>query len=308
MCARPGCAPPSIRPILPRTEGKFDAARDIRIDRPDHATIAAALAPRGGCGHVTGVILRPPRLLVPFAFAVLAPVPASAQDVAPPSPLTLSGSADVFSQYRFRGLSRSDGEPAVQGDLELSHVSGVYGGLTVTSESPGPALDYGHAEVDLYAGYDHALGSSGLRVDLGLRGYIYADRAGKNLVELSAALDRQIGPVDLRAGLAYAPPQRVAPASTARDNTYLFAEGRSDIPGTPLSLHAHLGHTAGSLDYTGPYWDYRLGLTASHKAFGLDLSLVGTSVSHAAALATPDPAATWRAARSAGVITVSYQF
>jgi uncharacterized protein (TIGR02001 family) len=250
--------------------------------------------------------------MIACAALALTPGLVRADDAGPVSPFTLSGSASVLSQYRFRGLSRSDGQPAVQGDLTVSHGTGFYGGVTLSSEQPGAAVDFGHGEVDLYAGKTLALGSSGLMLDLGLRGYFYADCAAADLVELSGALDRQIGPIDLRAGVAWAPPQahlgRDAVNGALRDNSYVFAESRADIPGTPLHLHAHVGHTAGGLDYTGAYWDYRLGLGASHKAFGIDLSLVGTNVSHAAALATPDPLATWRAARSAGVISLTYQF
>ncbi len=249
-----------------------------------------------------------PRVPLLIACAMLAPMLARADDAA--MPVTLSGSVEALSQYRFRGLSRSDGQPAVQGELSASLSDGLYGGVLLASESPGPAVDFGHGEVDLYAGYDHALGNSGLTLDLALRGYLYVDRGNADLVELSAALDRQIGPIDLRAGLAWAPPQANL---GARANTYLFADARADIPATPLHLHAHAGHTAGGLDYTAAYWDYRLGVGASHKALGIDLSLVGTIVSHAAALAAPqgpaaDPQATWRAARGAGVITISYQF
>lgn len=255
------------------------------------------------------MILTKPHAALLIALGALAPGVARADDAAAaPSSLSLSGSADLLSQYRFRGLSRSDGQPAVQGDLSVSHTSGLYGGVTLSSASPGPAVDFGHGEIDLYAGYDHALGHSGLIIDLGLRGYLYADRAQANIVELNAALHRQIGPIDLRAGLAWAPPQAHLGRSAdggLRDNIYAYAEARSDIPGTPLYLHVHAGHTAGGLDYTGAYWDYRLGLGASHKALGVDLSLVGTDVSRDRALYAQD---TGRAARSAGVVTVSYQF
>ncbi len=232
-------------------------------------------------------------------------------------PINLSGTASLLSQYRFRGVSRSDGGIAVQGDLGASLASGIYAGVMLASVRSGPAGDFGHAEMDIYAGFDHALGSGGMMLDLGLRGYLYADRSSANLVELSAALHQQLGPLDLRAGLAYAPPQshlgRDFQSGSLRDNTYLFAEGRADIPSTPLHVHAHVGHTAGGLDYTAAYTDYRLGVGASHNRLGLDLSLVGTTISRNAALAiaqgpTADPAAIWRAARSAGVATLSCQF
>jgi len=258
------------------------------------------------------------RLLLPPALALLALAPTVARADDPtgiPSAVSVSGSVGLATQYRFRGLSRSDGQPAAMADLDLSLASGWYGGISAASLQPGPAIDLGHGEIDVYGGWDHALGSGGTMLDLGLRGYFYADHARADLIELSAALHRQIGPIDLRAGWAWAPPQgalRRASDGSLRANTYLYAQTRLDWPGTPLHLHAHLGHTAGGLDYTGAYTDYRLGVGADHRALGLDLSLVGTTVSHAAAIATApagsDPAAIWRAARSAGVVTLSLHF
>lgn len=249
---------------------------------------------------------------------VFAPLAVRAgESPASPAQVTFSGSLTALSQYRFRGVSRSDGQPAVQAEVLASHTSGLYAGISLSSEKPSPAVDLGHAELDVYAGYDHALGSSGLMVDLGLRGYLYPDRGQSSIVEMSATLHRQIGPLDLRGGLAWAPPQahlgRSRQTGALRDSMYVFAQARTDVPGTPVHLHVHAGHTAGGLDYTGSYWDYRLGAGVSHKALSLDLSLVGTDVSRAAATAAlrglaGDPAATWRAVRSAGIITVSYQF
>lgn len=51
------------------------------------------------------------------AFLVLVPcAPAFAQDAEPPQPeVTVSGSATITSDYRFRGISETDKEMAVQG-------------------------------------------------------------------------------------------------------------------------------------------------------------------------------------------------
>lgn len=251
----------------------------------------------------------------------LMPIVVRAQDTGVPASFSVAGTASLLSQYRFRGLSRSDNQPAVQADLSVTHVAGAYAGVTLTSESPGPAVDMGAGEIDLYAGYSHALGPGGIMLDLGLRGYLhpgylYRGRTAGNVVEIYGSLDRQIGPIDLRAGLSYAPPQAHLghkAGGGARDNTYVFAETRADVPGTPLHLHAHGGCTGGGLDYTRSYCDYRVGLGATHKALGIDVSLVGTTLSQADARArpqgpVPDPAQTWRVARSAVVLGLSLQF
>ena len=59
----------------------------------------------------------------------LAATPAFAQDAsAPTSDFTVSGNVAVVSDYRFRGVSLSGGDPAVQGGVTLSHSSGFYVG------------------------------------------------------------------------------------------------------------------------------------------------------------------------------------
>ena len=48
-------------------------------------------------------------------------------------PLALSGSATAASQYVFRGLTQTDGKPAIQGGLDLSHRSGFYLSLALSN-------------------------------------------------------------------------------------------------------------------------------------------------------------------------------
>ncbi|WP_353803179.1 TorF family putative porin, partial [Acinetobacter baumannii] len=45
------------------------------------------------------------------------------------SGLSLSGSAALTTDYRFRGLSQSRNDPAIQGTFVLSHDSGLYAGI-----------------------------------------------------------------------------------------------------------------------------------------------------------------------------------
>ncbi|MES2301510.1 MAG: TorF family putative porin, partial [Pseudomonadota bacterium] len=42
------------------------------------------------------------------------------------SPITVTGSASIVSQYKFRGLTQSDSKPAVQAAITVSHESGFY--------------------------------------------------------------------------------------------------------------------------------------------------------------------------------------
>ncbi len=66
-----------------------------------------------------------------FAAAAMS-APAFAQDdpiTGGGGPLSLSGEVAVVSDYRFRGISLSDEEIALQPSLTLSHESGFYSGV-----------------------------------------------------------------------------------------------------------------------------------------------------------------------------------
>src|ERR1700716_843610 len=91
-------------------------------------------------------------ILSAAVFAAFA-TSATAQTAAPASPHTFTGNLAVVSDYRFRGISQSFRQPAVQGGFDYSHSSGFYVGNWNSSVSglsyPGGA----GIEMDLYAGY-----------------------------------------------------------------------------------------------------------------------------------------------------------
>lgn len=58
------------------------------------------------------------------ASLVLTAAPAFAEDTAPPPPITVSGSVALVSDYRFRGVSQTDEEAAIQGGITVAHESG----------------------------------------------------------------------------------------------------------------------------------------------------------------------------------------
>ena len=82
-----------------------------------------------------------------LAFVVSAPASAqTAPDAAatqhkegkheiPPSEHTVTGNVGLFSQYVFRGLSQTNGEPAIQGGFDYSHSSGFYAGTWLSNIS-----------------------------------------------------------------------------------------------------------------------------------------------------------------------------
>jgi uncharacterized protein (TIGR02001 family) len=88
--------------------------------------------------------------------AVGAPAAALAQAAAPASPHTLSYNLGFFSNYIFRGISQTGGNPALQGGADYSHASGFYGGTWASNVSW--LQDFGQysrssLEWDFYGGY-----------------------------------------------------------------------------------------------------------------------------------------------------------
>ena len=191
--------------------------------------------------------------------------PAFAQEeTAPPSDFTFSGYVQGVSDYRFRGLSFSGGDFAIQGTINLNHSSGFYVGAWASSIEDSAV--FGHTEVDLYAGWTGAI-ASGLTADVGLLYYAYPNgKVGDaEYFEPYASLSTTFGPVSAKVGVAYAFEQD---ALGDDDNLYVFTDLGVGIPNTPISLSAHVGYADGaqSPDFltgsgTGGGFDYSVGAT-----------------------------------------------
>lgn len=237
---------------------------------------------------------------------------AQAED-APASNFTITGGATIASQYRFRGISQSDNKPVVQGTFTIAHSSGFYVSTWGSSATAGNSVvNIGGTEIDVYGGWTHALWNSGVTVDAGVYGYIYPGATPLNYYEIYGSLAKTFGPASAKVGVYYAPDQK----NTVKANAYIYGELSGGIPGTPVSLHSHLGHTGGAFDYTKQYIDYSVGAAVKWKALTFDLSWVGTNVKHADAARAPfpdqtgtlSPFETYRAAKSVlvGSITASF--
>lgn len=207
------------------------------------------------------------------AAGLLFAAPAFADDTAPPSDITITGSAAIVSQYRFRGIAQSDNKPAVQGAITISHSSGFYLSTWGSSASAGDGpIDIGGTEIDVYGGWGKDL--AGVHVDVGVYGYLYPGATGGNYYEVYGNLSKAIGPATAKVGVHFAPNQK----NTVKDNTYVYGELGTAIPGTPLSVHSHLGYTSGAFAYAKNYLDYSVGVSATWKNLTLDASVVGTNV------------------------------
>jgi uncharacterized protein (TIGR02001 family) len=110
-------------------------------------------------------------LAAAVAAAVAVPGLANAQATAPASPHTVTGNMGVFSDYRFRGISQTFAQPAIQGGIDYAHSSGFYVGNWNSSVSGLSYPDGGGIEMDIYGGYK--FGAGPVTLDVGLLQYLY---------------------------------------------------------------------------------------------------------------------------------------
>ena len=231
-----------------------------------------------------------------FALAFVA-CPAMAQDTDPPKSVTVSGSVALVTDYRFRGVSQSDLEPALQGGFTISHKSGFYVGTWASNLAGWGTFGGPNLEVDVFGGYKHKLG--GGDIDVGLAWYMYpGGAASTDFAEPYVKLSGTIGPASLLAGVAYAPPQRAlgnfsaTPFSRgqAEDNIYLWGDASIGIPKTPLTAKLHFGYSDGnpglgpndtSVAPTGSYADWMIGLDGKLGPLTLGVAYVDTDISRA---------------------------
>jgi len=99
--------------------------------------------------------------------------PAAAEPV---SPHTFAYNIGLYSQYIFRGLTQTDGKPAIQGGVDYSHASGLYVGAWASNISwleDGAQYQGSSLELDIYGGYRGSFGETGIGYDVGLLNYVY---------------------------------------------------------------------------------------------------------------------------------------
>lgn len=201
-----------------------------------------------------------------IAGAAFAATPVMAQEQSD-SDITVSGNVAIVTDYRFRGVSLSAGDPAIQGGIDIAHSSGFYIGTWGSSIEGGNS--YGEMELDIYGGWSGTV-TPGLDVDVGLLYYAYPSKTNGfgpvDYFEPYASISTQFGPVGATVGVAYAWDQD---SLGSEDNLYIYTDLEAGIPSTPITLSAHLGYTDGAL---AP--DYLAGGTDKN---GIDWS-VGASV------------------------------
>ena len=218
------------------------------------------------------------KLLVPSLLALsLLALSGAAQAQAAES--SLSFNVGATTDYRYRGISQSRLQPAVQGGIDYADKSGFYVGAWGSSikwvkDAGGDT----NVELDLYAGYKGAVGD--VAYDVGFLRYQYSgnklaqvpEYANANTNEIYAA--GTVGPVTLKYSHAIS---NIFSFIDSKNSYYVDLSGTFDM-GNGFSLVPHVGYQSVKNSSTWSYTDYALtlgkdlgnGLSASAAVVGTD--------------------------------------
>jgi uncharacterized protein (TIGR02001 family) len=161
-------------------------------------------------------------LFAPAVFAQAAPAAA-------PEPSPITANVTIVNDYRYRGISQSNFQPAIQGGFDYAHESGFYIGnwnssISWISDAYGPNGAVGGrgssgtamsapVEMDFYAGFKKELIGAGFASDFGVLQYYYPtsgviNSSGiattPNTTELYAAQNFTFGPLSGFVKFSYA--------------------------------------------------------------------------------------------------------
>lgn len=183
------------------------------------------------------------------------------------SAITIDATLAVVSDYRFRGVSASDKDPAFQPELTISHKSGLYLDLWGSNIADDGGDD---VELDVALGFAGSVGK--VDYDLSAALYCYPGASQFNYLEMRGSLKTGVGPATLGAEVAYAPRQDHIGGI---DNLYVAANGELPIARTPLKLIGTIGLEDGA--FGDRKIDWTLGVNADVAGFTQSASYVDTA-------------------------------
>ena len=209
---------------------------------------------------------------------------------APADPGPLTANVSLTSDYRYRGISQSNLQPAIQGGFDYAHSSGFYIGnwnssISWISDAASASGNSASApiEMDFYAGYKYEW-SKGFTVDVGILQYYFPTSGATGVTtnpsttDLYAAQNFTFDSVTGYLKFSYAATTLFGFSNSAGSNyTDLTVNYDTGVWGLTLNAHAGYQYVAGtasgasvSNDSLFSYTDWKLGVT---KDFGSGLTL-----------------------------------
>lgn len=211
------------------------------------------------------------KMLFGAGLAVFATVnTVSAQDE---GGIAVDGYVGVVSDFRDRGLSLSDKDPAVVASLGAFSDSGFYGGVLGAYFDGSFGAD---SKLEFYAGYQIDKGDYIYDLSVELDSY-HGDGNSRFFPEFKASVARDFGLAFIRTGAAYAPDGRWSLPD--QDSLYLFTDLEVPVPTMPeLTIIGRMGH-----DFRqdrSNLWDWGVGLSAFVNQVEFSLMYESSSLDH----------------------------
>jgi uncharacterized protein (TIGR02001 family) len=229
-------------------------------------------------------------------LAVFASAAVMAQAKAPEPDYTLAFNVGATTDYRYRGISQTRKQPAIQGGVDFSHKSGVYLGAWASTikwikddgRKAGTNSGSSNLEIDLYGGYKGSI-TKDVGFDVGLLTYIYPGEKYKNLTDSSANTTEiygalSMGPVTAKYSHSVSNLFGFnAPGNNSKGSGYLDLSANFDM-GNGWSVVPHIGYQRVKNFSNYSYTDYSVTVNKD-MGNGLVLSgaLVGTNAGKDAA-------------------------
>jgi uncharacterized protein (TIGR02001 family) len=236
-----------------------------------------------------------------IAGALASPLMAIAADAAPTPEHTFTGNVTLASEYLYRGIAQTRGEPAIQGGFDYAHKSGLYAGIWASNITwindalPGASAGI---EIDIYGGYKGAI-TDDFGYDIGVLTYNYpgSGKTVTGLQELKQDTTEIYGALSWKfLTLKYSRSTTALfgwpEKGTLRDKTsgsgYLELNAAYDL-GDGWGITGHAGHQSVSGNSWASYSDYKIGVT---KDVGFGVVGVAYSVTDASDSCTGNAAKT----------------
>ncbi len=155
----------------------------------------------------------------------------------------VSGSIEATTDHRRRGLSWSDGDPALDAYVEAPLVLGLEINGRATTLRSSRRHDGADAVFDLGGAFTKRFG--GITASAGATGHLFAGGASDlDYLEFNAGVGALLGPAQLDLSADYAPDQD----AIGGNNLYLRARASVAVIGTPFTVAAHVGQSTGDTD------------------------------------------------------------
>ncbi|WP_310388819.1 TorF family putative porin [Roseateles sp.] len=212
-------------------------------------------------------------ILAALAFTLtFAASAAVAEEAASP----LSFNVSLTSDYRYRGLSQSRLDPALQGGADYAFANGFYLGTwasTIKWIKDAPFNGGANAEIDVYGGYKTEI-ASGLMLDFGALTYIYPGNdlnPRADTTEIYGALS--FGPVTAKYSHSVT---NLFGTADSKGSGYVDVSASFDIGGG-FTVVPHVGYQRVKNTSAASYTDYSLTLNKDYAGFTFGAAYVGTN-------------------------------